>query len=212
MTRHEWNAEIDALLRRRCAGGALPAMDISDIAEEWAQHAEAAWAAARAEGLSESDARARVRTQIEAWCANLAAAPRRRGAPLVIQPPAASSRGMTGLWQDVKYGCRVLLKQPGFAFVAAATTALAIGATTTLFSVADGVLTRPLPFPDAERLIRPTETREGATRQLPSLITQVTYQLWRDKPATIEGIAGFSSSPATVGQEDGSQRILGFRA
>src|SRR5688500_18455431 len=96
--------------------------------------------------------------------------------------------------------------------VAAATTALAIGATTTLFSVADGVLTRPLPFPDAERLIRPTETREGATRQLPSLITQVTYQLWRDKPATIEGIAGVSSSPATVGQEDGSQRILGFRA
>ena len=205
-----WNTEILATLKRGPATAGLPPEDLADVAEEWTQHAEAVWAAARADGLSESDAKVRVQTQIEAWCAHLAAAPRRRSVPLP-EPPAASSRGLTGLWQDVKYGWRVLLKQPGFALVAIATTALAIGATTTLFSVADGVLTRPLPFPEADRLIRLSETREGATRQLPSLITQVTYQLWRDKPATIEGIAGFSSNAATVGNDAGAQRILGFR-
>lgn len=207
----DWVSEIKSALTRHPAGANLTATEQADVVEEWAQHAEAAWATARAEGLSESEAQSHVRAQIDAWCANLAVAPRRRSAPLAIQPPAASSRGMTGFWQDVKYGWRVLLKQPGFTFVAIATTALAIGATTTLFTVADGVLSRPLPFPDADRLIRPSESREGATRQLPSLITQVTYQLWRDKPATIEGIAGFSSNAATVGNDAGSQRIMGFR-
>ena len=155
----DWNNEIRSALKRHPAGANLSATEQADVVEEWAQHAEAAWASARADGLTESDAKARVQTQIDSWCANLAAAPRRRSVPFSIQPPSASTRGITGLWQDVRYGWRVLLKQPGFAFVAVATTALAIGATTTLFTVADGVLTRPLPFPDADRL-DPAERNE----------------------------------------------------
>ncbi len=211
MTREDWNAEILATLKRRPAGVPLAVVDMLDVAEEWTQHAEAAWARARADGLSESEADARVRTQIDAWCLNLAAAPRRRRMAASVEPPAASARGLTGLWQDVQYGWRMLLKQPGFALVGIATTALAIGATTTLFTVADGVLTRPLPFPGADRLIRLSETREGATRQLPSLITHVTYQTWREKPATIENVAGFSSNTVTIANDEGAQRVLGFR-
>lgn len=206
-----WKSEIVGTLNRHAAGATLTATELADVVEEWAQHAEAAWSAARADGLSEAEANVRVEKQIDGWCAKLASAPRRRSTAPSVPPPAAASRGLTGLWQDVRYGWRVLLKQPGFALVAIATTALAIGATTTLFSVADGVLTRPLPFPAADRLIRLSETREGATRQLPSLITHVTYQTWRDKPATIEGVAGFSSSTVTIGNDTGARRVLGFR-
>ena len=207
----DWRGEVRTALETRAFAAKLSAAEIADVIDEWAQHAEAAWSAARADGLSEPAARAHVEKQIDGWCANLASAPRRRSTSPAIAAPAASSRGAAGLWQDIRYGWRVLLKQPGFAFVAIATTALAIGATTTLFSVADGVLTRPLPFPQADRLIRLTETREGATRQLPSLITHITYQTWRDKPSTIEGIAGFSSNTVTIGNDAGSQRVLGFR-
>ena len=56
------------------------------------------------------------------------------------------------LWQDARYAGRVLLKNPGFSAAAILTLTLGIGATTAIFSVVDGVLFRPLPFPEADRL------------------------------------------------------------
>src|SRR5450432_268143 len=54
---------------------------------------------------------------------------------------------------DLKFACRQLLKNPGFAAIAIVTLALGIGANTAIFSVINAVLLRPLPYPDAERLM-----------------------------------------------------------
>src|SRR4026207_2558756 len=71
---------------------------------------------------------------------------------------------MTTLLYDLRYGIRMLLKNPGFTFAALITLALGIASSTAIFSVIDGVLLHPLPFPDSERImsLTPTTRSTGA--------------------------------------------------
>ena len=105
---------------------------------------------------------------------------------------------MIGLAHDLRYACLRLRREPGFAFVAILTIALGLGATTTLFSVAYNVLMKPLPWPDADRIVGLSESRKGHSPRVAGTITNATYNAWNAEPTTIEAIGGWLNVTTTA--------------
>src|SRR5687767_5525889 len=108
--------------------------------------------------------------------------------------------------QDLRHTFRVLRREPGYTLVALLAIALGVGATTTLFSVTYGVLLKPLPWPDPDRLVRLEERRGGRTGRVPWTITNGTYLSWTDS-STVDAIGGWMSVTATFADRDAPERI-----
>jgi putative ABC transport system permease protein len=96
-----------------------------------------------------------------------------------------------GIAQDVRYGWRTLWARPGFALVAIVTLALGIGANSAIFSVVHAVLLRPLPYPDAERLVQIWEiTPDGDDH---NVVSRGNFMDWRDLAQSFEELGAHSS-------------------
>jgi putative ABC transport system permease protein len=113
---------------------------------------------------------------------------------------------MQTLWQDLRFGARMLLKNPVFTLIAVVTLALGIGANTAIFSVANAVLLRPLPYRDPDRLVLGVaELRQRNVTDWPFSNTDV-FDLRNGARTTFEDIAAVNSvaNRRIVSREDGS--------
>ena len=108
------------------------------------------------------------------------------------------------LLQDVRYGLRLLGKNPGFTSVAVLTLALGIGANTAIFSVVKAVLLRPLPFKDPARLVRVNESVANGGR---SPVAYPNYVDWRAQNDVFEEIAAYGDCEMILSGTDKAERV-----
>src|SRR3954447_18903955 len=101
---------------------------------------------------------------------------------------------------DLRYAVRMMVKFPGFTAVAVITLALGIGANSAIFSVVEGTLLRPLPFPHSDRLVRLYESAdENGARGHSLNLSEQTVRQWREYGTGIfEGIAAATGIKVTI--------------
>ncbi len=109
---------------------------------------------------------------------------------------------LESLWQDVRYGARLLAKNPGFTVIAILTLALGIGASTAIFSVVNTVLLRPLPFSESDRLVRVWEAnpKRGYAR---NVVNPLNFLDWRDQNRSFGPMAAVAGGSANINLANG---------
>src|SRR5262245_16137291 len=124
---------------------------------------------------------------------------------LLLQPRRLEDE----MFQDLRFGLRMLRKNPGFTAIAVFTLALGIGANTAIFSVVDGVLLKPLPYPEPERLAR---VFQSITNFPKAPMSPADFRDYRERNATFESLAGYFRQDLELAQEERAERLMGMRA
>src|ERR1041384_5765860 len=113
---------------------------------------------------------------------------------------------MSNLFQDLRYGARILLKQPAITLVAVVTLALGIGANTAIFSLVNSILLRPLPFREPDRVVRLLQAS-------PKLglatwgVSQADFAAYRDQNRSFESVAIYHSSVVNLTGDGDPERL-----
>jgi len=147
----DWKPEI----RRRLANLQLPPTREAAIVEELAQHLDESYAELLASGVSEADAYCQVRAELhdgELLTHGLQRVERFSNPEPIVLGTNRRTNMIADLWQDLRFGARMLAKQPGFTLIAMLSLALGIGANTAIFSLLDAVVLKTLPVREPQEL------------------------------------------------------------
>ncbi|MGC1903806.1 MAG: ABC transporter permease, partial [Candidatus Acidiferrum sp.] len=116
---------------------------------------------------------------------------------------------MNSLWQDIRYGLRLLAKNPGFTVIAMLTLALGIGANTAIFSVVNSVLLRPLPFSHSDRIVALGETLPGFSLAMP--MNAPDYRALSERQRSFNTLAIYGNKHFDLSGDGRPERVEGAR-
>lgn len=189
------------------------------IVRELAAQMEDFYRDAIAGGLTEEEADGHARSQITDWdriARDVSRADRAHRQPRlerlanVLDNAPGPTRGvqqmLSHMIRDVRFAVRQLLKSPGFSVVAILTLALGIGSSSAIFSVVNGVLLRPLPYPEPDGLVRVHEVVPQYGR---FSVAPANFLDWRKQSTSFERIAAYSGASGTLTWSDGPERVQG---
>src|SRR5271170_7215934 len=114
---------------------------------------------------------------------------------------------MTTLSQDLRYAMRMFLKSPGFAAIAVITLALGISANSTLFSVVNGVLLNPLPYPHSEQLVTVYGKTPGFDQ---GPVVYLNFLDWQRATQTFSSMAMYRNQDYNVTGSAEAERLSGY--
>ena len=139
------------------------------------------------------------------------AALRRLGGMAQIQEECRDMRRtnyIENLWHDLHYAMRMLAKSPGFTVVIVLTLALSIGANSAIFSVIDGVMLRPLPYPEADRIVR-VFFHSATYPKFP--LNPFDFRDFRARNRSFDSLAGFTRGDMQLSGAGRPERFAGFQ-
>jgi putative ABC transport system permease protein len=117
--------------------------------------------------------------------------------------------GFMQVWQDLRYGARMLLKNPGFTLLAVLTLAVGIGANTAIFSVINALILRPPHLADAERVVAIWHTPKDKRNE--GFVSYLELQDWRAQHQGFEAIAAYKPFGMILLNQDQAEVVPGLR-
>ena len=118
---------------------------------------------------------------------------------------------MGTLWQDIRYGVRMLLKRPAFTAIAVLTLALGIGANSAIFSVVNAVLLRPLPFAEPDRLVY-AEGADLRNGEKGGAISPPDFLDYREQNHVFTDMAAVRGRSRNLTGDGSAEQLAGFAA
>jgi putative ABC transport system permease protein len=124
---------------------------------------------------------------------------------------------MRTLWQDLRYGARSLLKKPVFTLIIVLTLALGVGANTAIFSVFNGIVLKPLPYKDPDRLVNVRRSDKRGMRYQPGVesnfgnISPGGFHDWRERSRSFESMTAYRFNSTILSDADRTMYVAGLR-
>jgi putative ABC transport system permease protein len=194
----ELAAQLEDFNREAIAGGANETDADAHACQQihdWERMAQDVWLADRRNAKSRYERT--IEPRLERLTSRQPGLPHRNRGGLLV---------FANILRDMRYAIRQLARTPGFTVVAIVTLALGIGASSAIFSVVNGVLLRPLAYPDPNALVRVHELLQKFGR---FSVAPATFLDWRQQTTVFERMAALNSTGATLVGTTGAERLAG---